>query len=499
MIPLKLIRSLNAVGCDRCARPLSGTAQPTLSGDIERYRARAINRASWVRFSTMFGLALGVSLARADDWPMLGGRPDRNMVSVEKGLPTEWDGGAKNPRKHIKWVADLGQVTYGSPVVSGGRVFIGTDNDDPTVKQKRGVLKCFSEKDGSLLWRAVHEKLSDESEDDGSIGICSTPCVVGDRVYYVSNRGELVCRAVEDGREIWVLDMRTTLGISPNQASASSPLVAGELVFVVTGHGANYRTGLIKNPEAPSFLAVDRTSGKIVWQDNSPGEKIITGQWGSPGYGVVDGVAQVAFPGGDGWLYSFEATTGKLLWKFNCKAHEKPSPTGEPETIYSLVAPPVFVGPHVFVAIGEPEASSGAGALRCLDARGRGDVTTTAEVWRVDGEKFNDSLSTVAVHEGLVYATDTAGFLSCTDAVTGEQVWVHDLLANIWGSPLVVEGRVYVQVGEGDVYIFQTGREKKLIAKNASLPDMGHGTPVAANRTLYITGQRKLYAIAAGE
>ncbi|MDO8540299.1 MAG: PQQ-binding-like beta-propeller repeat protein [Opitutaceae bacterium] len=440
---------------------------------------------------------LTAAALRAADWPMLGGRPDRNMVSTEKGLPLEWNEGGKNPRKNIKWVADLGQVTYGAPVIGGGRVFIGTDNDDPAVKQKRGVLKCFSEKDGRLLWRATHEKLSDASEDDSGIGICSTPCIADERVYYVSNRGELVCRAAKDGREIWVLDMRQKLGVSPNQASASSPLVSGELVYVVTGHGTNYRTGSVKNPSAPSFIAVDRATGKVVWQDNSPGGKILTGQWGSPGYGVVDGQPQVAFPGGDGWLYSFEPPTGKLLWKFNTKAHEKISAAGDPETTFNLAAAPVFLNGRVFVAVGEPEASSGPGALRCIDARQRGDVTRTAEVWRLGDEEFHDSLSTVAVHDGLVFAADTQGYVCCIDATTGKRLWSHDVLANIWGSPLVADGKVYVQMGEGAVFVFEAGREEKLLAKNEGLSDVGHGTPVAANGVLYITGQRKLYAIAA--
>jgi len=222
----------------------------------------------------------------------------------------------------------------------------------------------------------------------------------------------------------------------------------------------------------------------------------MTGQWGSPGYGIVEGQPQVAFPGGDGWLYSFEPATGKLLWKFNCKAHEKFSPGGEPETLFNLVAAPVFSGPMVYIALGEPEAGSGPGALRCIDARQRGDVTKSAEVWRLGGKEFNDSLSTVAVHEGLVYAADTAGYLNCIDAATGKRLWVHDHLANIWGSPVVVDGKVYLQTGEGVVHIFQEGREKKLLAKNSTLEDTGHGTPVAANGVLYLTGQKKLYAIA---
>src|SRR5688572_14287637 len=101
--------------------------------------------------SLLIVAALTLTALPADDWPMLGGRPERTNVSPEKGLPIAWDGGAA--KKNIKWTADLGDVTYGSPVISSGRVFIGTNNDDPSTNQKRGVLKCFSEKDGRLLWR----------------------------------------------------------------------------------------------------------------------------------------------------------------------------------------------------------------------------------------------------------------------------------------------------------------------------------------------------------
>ena len=454
---------------------------PVLSRDADRTAA--------VRLT--LGLACGViASVRAADWPMMGGRPDRNMVSTEQGLPIEW-----SETKNIKWSADLGDVTYASPVVSGGRVFIGTNNDEPAVKEKRGVFKCFAERDGALLWRVVHEKLPEAGEDDSAIGICSTAAVAGERVFYVSNRAELVCRAVADGKEVWTLDMRGKLGVTPNQASASSPLVVGDLVFINTGQGTNNRTGLVKKPDAPSFLAVNKDTGRIVWQDSTPGAKILTGQWGSPGYGVVGGQPQVLFPGGDGWLYSFEPMTGKLLWKFNCKAHEKPNAKGEPETTFNLVSAPVVLGDRVYIAIGEPEASAGPGALRCIDATKRGDATATAEIWRLGGDDFNDSLSTVAVHEGLVFAADAAGILACVDAKDGKRLWTHDHLANIWGSPLVAEGRVYVQTGEGVVHVFAAAREKKLLAKNGDIPDIAHGTPVAANGVLFITGQRKLFAV----
>lgn len=474
--------------------PHRGVARLASAGRIATRRA-GVFRLS--RGGLLAGLLmLGSPALRADDWPMLGGRPDRNMVSRETGVPMVWVAGEKGPAKNIKWTAPLGKTTFGSPAIGGGRVFIGTDNDPAGSSGQRGVLKCFAEKDGRLLWSATHEKLKNPGEDDGTLGVCSTPCVAGDRVYYVSNRAELVCRDVQDGREVWLLDMRASLGVTPNQASASSPLVVDGRVFVVTGNGAEAKTGKVKQPGAPSFLAVDAKTGKILWQDASPGARILTGQWGSPGYGVAGGVPQVAFPGGDGWLYSFEPATGRLLWKFDAKAHEPRAADGEPATMFNLVAAPVFVGDRVFIAVGEPEAGTGPGALRCLDASRRGDVTATAEIWRLGGADFNDSIAMPAVHDGIVFAVDAPGFVYAIEAATGKRLWAHDLKANIWGSPLVADGKVHVQTAEGLVAIFAASREKQLLATNEPLPDFAHGTPVVANGVLYLTGQKKLYAVA---
>src|SRR4051812_9703930 len=49
------------------------------------------------------------------DWLMWGRTPSRNMVTDEKGVPTEWDVEAKT---NIKWVANLGSQSYGNPVVT---------------------------------------------------------------------------------------------------------------------------------------------------------------------------------------------------------------------------------------------------------------------------------------------------------------------------------------------------------------------------------------------
>src|SRR5262249_50260102 len=157
----------------------------------------------------------------------------------------------------------------------------------------------------------------------------------------VNNRCEVICASTEglhDGKNdgvqdekyktphdadiIWRLDMMKDLDVFPHKLPNCSPLIAGDLLFVTTGNGAEAGDGVegakVRSPKAPSFIAVNKRTGKVVWQDNSPGEQIMLGQWSNPAYAVVKGKAQVIFGGGDGWLRGFEAETGKPVWKFDC-------------------------------------------------------------------------------------------------------------------------------------------------------------------------------------
>jgi hypothetical protein len=127
------------------------------------------------------------------DWPMWGGSPDRNMVSDATGLPTTWD---VKTGKNIKWVASLGSQSYGNPVVSGGVVLLGTNNEstrDPKQAGDRGVLMAFRESDGEFLWQATFEKLSSGRANDWPYqGIASSPLIVGKTAYFMSNRAVLM-------------------------------------------------------------------------------------------------------------------------------------------------------------------------------------------------------------------------------------------------------------------------------------------------------------------
>ena len=134
---------------------------------------------------------------------MWGGTPQRNMINtVEKNIPDSWD---VTTGKNIKWVAQLGSQSFGNPVVAGGNIFIGTNNlaeRQPKIKGDKGIVMCFRESDGKFLWQIVHDKLASGRVNDWpEQGICSTCNVDGDRVYYVSNRCELVCADVNGAND----------------------------------------------------------------------------------------------------------------------------------------------------------------------------------------------------------------------------------------------------------------------------------------------------------
>ena len=101
----------------------------------------------------------------------------------------------------------------------------------------------------------------------------------------------------------------------------------------------------------------------------------------------------------------------------------------------------------------------------------------------------------VEVADGLVYIADFSGFLHCLDVKTGKPFWVHDMFAAIWGSPLVVDGKVYLGDEDGDVAILQATREKKVIAE-INMGSSVYCTPVPANGTLFVANRNQLYAIA---
>jgi outer membrane protein assembly factor BamB len=463
----------------------------------------------------------GAEAAPRDGHPaMFGGGPSRNMVSSETGLPATWD---PDTGANVLWKQPLGSQAYGGPVIHRGRVYAGTNNEaprNPKLTGDRGVMMVFDAETGEFLWQSAHEKLPSGRVNDWPLqGICSGPAVEGDRLYYVTNRAEVIAADVDGFRDgendgpvtgeanssemdedvLWKLDMIAELDVFPHNLAAGNPLIVGDLLFTVTGNGVDEGHVNIPAPLAPSFIAVDKTTGELVWEDDSPAGDILHGQWSNPAYAVVGGKPQVIFPGGDGWVYSFVPETGELIWKFDCNPKDAKWQLGGAGTRNNLIATPVVHDGKVYIGVGQdPEHGEGPGNLWAIDAAaGTGDVTAKAAVWRRGGEEFGRTISTVAIADGLLYAADLAGRLYCLDAATGAHHWTYDAFAAIWGSPYVADGKVYIGDEDGDVAVLEHSKTMKLLAE-INMGAAVYTTPVAYDGVLYVMSRNALWALDEG-
>ena len=416
-------------------------------------------------------------------------------MAEAENLPVSWDVASG---EGVLWSAELGTITYGGPTIAGDLVVVGTNNErprDPDATGDRGVLMAFDRHDGSFRWQITHEKLETGEANDWPLqGVCSTPAFDGERLYYVSNRGQLAAVDLA-GDAAWSLDMVAEWGVFPKHMAASTPLALGEVVFAATSNGVT-DDGQAPAPGAPSFVAVERSTGRLVWSDAGPGAGLIDGQWGSPAHGRMDGRDQVIFPGGDGRLYAFEPATGEALWRFDGNsAVRETEGAGLLEAGHAFVATPVLDEDTVYIAMGrDPEVSLRPGVLWAIDAGGSGDVTGTGVRWKFEDPDFGRAIATVAVAGGVVYAADLNGFLFALDADTGEKLWVYDALAAFWSSPLVADGKVYAADTEGDVVVLLSGRTLEVLAENV-MPQAVYASPAAEGSVLYLATSGTLYAL----
>ena len=235
-------------------------------------------------------------------------------------------------------------------------------------------------------------------------------------------------------------------------------------------------------PEGPFGHRADKQTGKLMARDHfGIGADIIHGQWSSLALGV--GRAGRAVLRCRQWLAvrlrgsRFQRSAGRR----HAAAAEAVWQTQRPSARTNARAPTARTLPqHAFLrghrlARLLPESRVRGfhpGAFPRLERRlarvsrrhaiGRHHARA-ASLWSYD--KIAASISTVAIHDGLVYAAGFDGRLHCLDAETGRCYWVHDAGKPIWGSPLVADGKVYLGTGAQVLWVLAAGKELKVISR----------------------------------
>ena len=449
--------------------------------------------------------------------------------------PPTWTLKEDGTSKNVKWSQPLGSKAYGGPIVSGGKIFVGTNNNtprNPDVKGDKGILMCFNEADGKFLWQAIHDKLDAGRVNDWpDEGICSSPVVEGDRLWFVSNRCEVLClehrgpgrrQQGRAGREVQEQDRRRRhLAAGHDGRAGRLPAQPGRLLAADRrrhavrhhlqrrGRGAQVRRG----PQgAELHRASTRTPARSKWTNNDPGRsRSCTASGPTRSTPSRTASRRSSSPAATAASAPSTPRTARCSGSSTATRRTPSTRSGREATRNDFVCTPVVYDNKLYIGVGQdPEHGIGVGHLWCIDITKEPknkdkDLSPAAKpsdkpggkpqtifdpkdpankdsglVWHFGGDApagyeggdylFGRTMSTCCVHDGLVYAAEYGGFLHCLDAKTGKEYWVHDLKAQTWSSPYYVDGKIYLGDEQGKITVFEPGKEKKILADQHEPP-----------------------------
>ena len=428
--------------------------------------------------------------------------------------PVDWD---TTTGRNVVWSVELGNDTFGRPVVAGDAVYVGTDNArqmNPAFRDESGVLMAFHATDGAFLWQDVSPRVERGLRQFLLPSTTGAPYVEGNRLFYVTAECQLraldtqgfrdgensgpyqheVFQDVASADIVWELDMCSSLGVFAHEASNSEVLPLGDLLLVSTSNGQNEGHTRVPSPRAPSLIAVDKRSGEVVWRAVGAGGQVLHGQWSSPVAADVNGRTQVLFGGGDGWLRAYDAASGHEVWRFDGNPKEArwlPRPGVLSRS--SIIASPVVADGRVFIAMGQsPGHGNGPSLLYAISPNGQGDVTASRVLWT--SRQVGRVVGTPVVKDGLLYVADVGGTVHCLDAATGAQLWTHQTNEAIWGCLLLAGDRVYAGTVDGNMTVLRAGRRKEVVAQ-IEMDAPLYARPAAVGDALYLATAERLYRI----
>ena len=465
------------------------------------------------------GLALGALLltAHGADQPQWGQAWTRD-VSWEKGAISH----SSDPARRA--IVGLAELTASSPVIARGRIYIGTNNGhprDPAHQGDRGVLMCLDEKTGRFRWQLVFPKRTEDIYYDWpNSGIASPATVEGDRVYIVNNRGEVLC--VEEKPEtnqppslpepsiIWRFDLTSGAGIWSHDAAHSSILIHGDYLYLNSGTGVDNTHRKIRTPDAPSLVVLDKKTGRLVARDDEHiAPTIFHSTWSAPSLATVNGRPLLFFAAGNGIVYAFETVGAgvtnppaslRRVWQFDfdpgapkTNVHRFTSNRREgPSDFFGM---PVFQHDRIYVAgggdIGGQERGVAQVHRRHPHRRHHHQrprvVLSLAEARPVHARRARRP----RLHRRL------RRMFHCVDAQTGKPHWTHDVNGEVWASPLVADGKVYLGTRSGSFYTFAASKDKKVL-NNHQLGRPISATATAANGEVVRGHHEPSYAVQQG-
>lgn len=383
------------------------------------------------------------TLASAADWPQWRG-PNRDGISPETGLLDSWP--SKGPP--LVWkIQGLGEG-FASAAISGTRLFIQGQRGDEE------FVLAFDANTGKQLWQTQTGRGFREQRGYGPRG---TPSIDGDRLYALAADGTLVCLETATGKRVWGLNIVDRFhsrvlhwGIS------ESPLVDGDRVIVTPG-----------GPGA-AVVALDKTSGKVLWQSQSD-----QAGYSSPVAFDAGGARKVVVFTGEAAI-GLDLKNGDLQWRYNKVSNRTAN-----------IATPIVHDGEIFLS-----SDYGTGCA-LLKVAANGGSMSASEVY-FNREMRNHYSTSVLVGDYL-YGYSSA-ILTAMKFQTGEVAWRNRSVGK--GSLIYADRHLYCRSEDGLVGLIEATPEGYREKSRFEIPKGEFPTwspPVIAGGKLYLREQDDLY------
>jgi outer membrane protein assembly factor BamB len=400
------------------------------------------------------------------DWPLRRG-PNGDGVSQETGWnPEAVDGGPK-----ILWRTMVGFGHSGITIKDNRLYTMGRSRDGETVI-------CLNAETGEVTWTCRFEsKLFD-------IDTQSTPTIHGKFVYAMNNRGLLLCIRAKTGKLKWAKNLVAECGVvKPHYNFSSSPVIEGDLIILTAN---------------TSGLALDKNTGKIMWNSSKPPENKT---WTSSSTGTDHSTPVLyghkgkrsAMLSSYQGLHGVDINTGEVLWVYEWEAYRRQVADpllfdnkvfathyggfgcvlldiggDEPQVLWknmnmsSDTSSPVLVDGYLYGCDGGPEMEVST-SLRCLDVQ-TGEVRWETEL-RAQGELLRPKTISLIAADGKLIILEDDGTLHIAKATPSSyrEISSCDVLKGertkrmFWSHPVLCNGRIYCRNYSGDLICIDVG------------------------------------------
>jgi outer membrane protein assembly factor BamB len=481
-----------------------------------------------IMISVMFiNRSLFSQYADINTWPEFRGMNSSGVAHPEQDPPVTFDSDV-----NLVWKTPL-ISGMSSPCIWGDRIFLtGFDSENQQLQ-----ILCYNRLNGELIWnRIVPAKEIEPYHATGSPAD-ATPATDGEHVYFHFGSYGLLCYDFA-GEVLWTYELPINDNI---YGSGASPILVDNLVILP-----------VRRPkEGHYMLALNSKSGQQVWK--RPIKYI---GWSTPilcgndliyhginiiaGYNVNDGsekwrvsirttgtstpvinndILYVAtytilgeqnrrlkMPNYQELITKYDTNGDSLISKKefpkDFQYNRYPEIHDTPDAILYLIDFWGMVDPDKNLSIDslEWQAFLDLYSLRSIDhglvaikSGGTGDITASHILWR-ENEEIPEVPSPL-FYKGYIYMIKNGGKVTCINALTGERLYQERLEASgpYFSSPIAAKDRIYIASFNGNVVVFETGGELKVLAIN-NLGEKISATPAIVNDKLYIRTSKHLYA-----